>query len=154
MWSTAWILSQNAATLRSARSTWRSSFRTRAIPTICIGSALLARPVEEWPDDALPLTREQAPCRIAFAEVLHVERDGIAHHRPREQLHPRERDDACLDRRQTLVEQVARDPGRRDVGSRRRRLTPAVARVHRVERHVPVGAEDLDLREDRQIRVP
>ena len=42
--------------------------------------ALLGRPVEQGPDDPLPLPRERAPRGVTLARILDVEGNGVADH--------------------------------------------------------------------------
>src|SRR5262245_7762753 len=77
-------------------------------------SAFLGRPFEQRPHDALELPREESLRRVAFARVLDVERDSLGT-RMSHQLRSTERPNPSVDADKTLVQEIARNPSRRDV---------------------------------------
>ena len=78
------------------------------------------RPFEQRADDAAPLSAEPSASGVALARVEHLERDRLVDRRVVLELREVEAADRGLDDRGALVQQVARDPGGRDVLARRR----------------------------------
>src|SRR5262249_38928131 len=85
----------------------------------------------------------------SLSRVLDVERERVVAAGVGPELRRADREDPCFHGGEALVQEVPRNPGGREVLARRRRLAPAVARVHRIECDVAPLVEDLDLRVER-----
>src|SRR5438876_4356170 len=107
---------------------------------------LLGRPLEQGSHRAAQVAGVRPTGRGAFAGVLDVEGDDGVRGRSRSELLGADHDERRVDREQPLVEEVAWNPGGRDVVAGRERLLPAGARVQRVEDRVALLVEHLDLR--------
>src|SRR5438093_12286031 len=94
---------------------------------------LLGRPLEQGSHRAAQMAGVRAAGRAALAGVLDVEGDDGVRGRTRSELLRADHDERRVDREQALVEQVAGNPGGRDVVAGRERRVPPRVRVQRVE---------------------
>ncbi len=94
-------------------------------------------PVEQRSHDAAPLTAEGAARRVALAGIQHVERDRLVDAAWCWSFGKSMLQIAASTITEPFVEEVPGYPRGRHVVARRRRLVPALVRVHRVERDAP-----------------
>ena len=77
MWSRTWIRSHTAGDVAERTFDVHVLVAHEHAPNDLHGLALLGRPVEQGPHDPFPLSCEEPTRGVAFAGVLHVERDRV-----------------------------------------------------------------------------